>query len=122
MRLGLCIPTLNAAPFLPLLTEAIRRQERAPAAFVVIDSMSDDGTPAMMARLGAEVFQLDRERFNHGGTRQLAVELMQDCDVILFLTQDALPSARSAFRRLAASFADDAVGAAYGRQLPRPGA
>ena len=122
LRLGLCIPTLNAGPFLPRLVDAIRRQDRLPDAFVVIDSMSSDDTVKTFAAHGAETFVIDRSAFNHGGTRQLAVELMPDCDVLMFLTQDAIPTDPSAFRRLVAAFADDAVGAAYGRQAPRPNA
>lgn len=122
MHIGLCIPTLNAGPFLPRLADAIRKQDRKPDAFVVIDSMSDDGTAKHLAALGAQTFLIDRETFDHGGTRQLAVELMQDCDVIIFLTQDAIPTDPTAFGRLIAAFEDDTVGAAYGRQVPRSNA
>ncbi len=122
LRLGLCIPTLNAGPYLPRLVDAIRRQDRLPDAFVVIDSMSNDDTVKTFEAHGAETFVIDRSTFNHGGTRQLAVDLMQDCDILMFLTQDAIPTDPSAFRRLIAAFADDAVGAAYGRQAARPNA
>lgn len=122
LRLGLFIPTLNAGPFLARLVDAIRRQDRRPDTFVVINSMSDDETRKVFAAHGAQTYVIDRSAFNHGGTRQLAVGLMHDCDILMFLTQDAIPTDPSAFGRLLAAFEDETVGAAYGRQAPRPNA
>jgi rhamnosyltransferase len=60
--------------------------------------------------------------FNHGGTRQLAAELLSDADVLVFLTQDAILSDPDAIHTLLKAFEDIDVGAAFGRQLPRAGA
>ncbi|MDD7023385.1 MAG: glycosyltransferase family 2 protein [Oscillospiraceae bacterium] len=57
------------------------------------------------------------EDFDHGGTRDGAASLLSG-DLILFMTQDAVPTDEYLVERLAAAFADEQVAAAYARQLP----
>lgn len=64
-----------------------------------------------------EVMHISKEEFDHGGTRDLAVRLSQ-ADIVLFLTQDAMPQNEHLVRNLVSYFDDEAVGAAYARQLP----
>jgi len=61
---------------------------------------------------------ISKSDFNHGGTRQFGVNALSAVDIIVFLTQDALLAKPDAIERLLAAFADERVGAAYGRQLP----
>jgi rhamnosyltransferase len=76
-----------------------------------------------MARsMGFRVHTIPREEFNHGGTRQLAAELLPNAELLVFLTQDAVLVDRSAIRALLAPFEDPTVAATFGRQLPRTGA
>jgi len=60
--------------------------------------------------------------FSHGGTRQLAVDLLPEAEIVVFLTQDAILTDRDAISNLVNRFDDPAIGLVYGRQLPRPGA
>ena len=64
-----------------------------------------------------EIRHLPREEFDHGGTRDRAACLL-DGDIILFMTQDAVPADVRLVERLAACFEDPGIGAAYARQLP----
>lgn len=59
-----------------------------------------------------------RSEFDHGGTRHMAAGLL-DGELILFMTQDAVPEDISLTEALLAAFEDPDVGAAYARQLPR---
>jgi len=59
--------------------------------------------------------------FDHGTTRQLALELCST-ELLVFLSDDAEPVADSWLGRLTAPFADGAVAAVFGRQIPRPDA
>jgi len=72
--------------------------------------------------MGFRVHTISKSDFNHGGTRQLAAELLSEADILVFLTQDAILSGPKAIRTLLKAFEDTGVGAAFGRQLPRPGA
>jgi rhamnosyltransferase len=86
-----------------------------------VDSASTDNTPGLAAEAGFELIQIERSDFNHGGTRQMAVDRLSDCELILFLTQDAVLASPRSLDLLLKAMNDGRVGAAYGRQLPRPG-
>jgi rhamnosyltransferase len=65
------------------------------------------------------VHGISRAEFDHGGTRNLGVTLSRPADVVVFMTQDAMPSGPDAIANIVAPFEDDTVGLVYGRQLPR---
>ena len=66
---------------------------------------------------GCQVRHIRREEFDHGGTRDWMAR-QSAADILLFMTQDALPADNRLVSRLAAMFADPQVKAAYARQLP----
>ena len=116
---ALIIPTFNAARHWPELSRGVRAQSLAPNQVIVIDSASSDGTPDLARRDGFAVVEISSSDFNHGGTRQLGAELAEDAEILIYLTQDAVPFGADAFANLVHSFEDPEIGAAYGRQLPR---
>jgi rhamnosyltransferase len=120
VKTAVCIPTLNAGSQAAVLADAIAAQTLQADMILVVDSSSDDGSVETFKRIGARIHSIDRRDFSHGGTRQLGVELLADADLIIFLTQDAIPGS-FAFEKLSRCFDDPQVAAAFGRQLPRPG-
>ncbi len=122
MITALCIPTLDAQKGAEKLLASLARQTVRPDRFIVIDSSSGDATAKIFRDAGATVEIIDRREFNHGGTRQLGVRMLSDADLIVFLTQDAVPADTMALERLLGCFEDQQVAAGYGRQLPHPGA
>jgi GT2 family glycosyltransferase len=121
-RVGLVIPTLNAGGHVDRMLPALRSQTLSPARFLVIDSSSRDDTVARFRAAGADVRIIAAESFDHGATRQMAVDILTDAEFIIFLTQDAIPAHPEAFSNLIAPFANPDIGLTYGRQLPAPGA
>jgi len=122
-RVALVIPTLNAAKHLDSLLPALQAQAFQPRTVLVIDSSSTDDTADRFRAAGAEVVVIPRAQFDHGGTRQRAVNrLSPRIEVIVFLTQDAVPADSETIGRIVGAFADPEVGVAYGRQLPHHGA
>jgi rhamnosyltransferase len=119
MNTALIIPTLNAASHWERLCDGIRRQSLAPDDVLIIDSSSTDGTANRARDAGFRVIEIARSEFSHGGTRQTAVHFMANADVLIYLTQDAVLRGTESFRQLVAAFQNPAIGAAYGRQLPR---
>jgi rhamnosyltransferase len=117
-KIGLIVPTLNAGKLWTSWLEAFERQTRKPDYLLVIDSSSNDDTQDLARAHGFTVKVITRAEFNHGGTRQMGVDMMPEADIIAFLTQDALLANPDAIELLLAAFADESVGAAYGRQLP----
>jgi len=116
------IPTYNAARYWKALSAGIRSQTLEPARVIIIDSSSKDGTAEMARQDGFEVLKISPQDFNHGGTRQMGAEYAVNADILIYLTQDAIPYGTDAFANLVKAFEDPEIGAAYGRQLPRENA
>lgn len=119
--ISLVVPTLNAGAEIDGLFDALDRQTVEIDDVLVVDSSSDDGTIEMAKRRGARTVSVPRSDFDHGGTRHEALT-MTSGDLVLFLTQDALPADRFYVERLVEPFGDEEVAMASGRQIPKPDA
>ena len=64
-----------------------------------------------------QIRHIETEDFDHGGTRDGAASLL-DGDLILFMTQDAVPADVYLVEKLVSAFEKEKVAAAYARQLP----
>ena len=118
MNCGLIIPTLNAGEQFKKLLEQLAAQT-LPTKKLIVDSESTDGTAELAKNFGVEVLTIPRKTFNHGATRQLALEKILPLDVIIFLTQDVLLHDDESLAKLVKIFSTDkSVGLSYGRQLP----
>jgi rhamnosyltransferase len=116
------IPTYNAEPFLlvslPLLTAVL-----PPSHILLIDSSSQDRTAEVAKEFGVHFHSIEQSTFNHGNTRNLARYLIDDLtDILVYMTQDAIPVNERFLEELLHPFADPEVGMVYGRQMPVPGA
>jgi rhamnosyltransferase len=120
VKTALIVPTLNAGTGWGRWLDVVLAQGLAAENILVVDSSSTDGTAAIARERGVTVKQIARAEFDHGGTRQQALELVADADIIVFMTQDALPAEAQAVTTLCEVFTDPTVGAAFGRQLPHP--
>lgn len=121
-KVGLIVPTLNAGKSWPEWLAALARQSLRPDRILIVDSASTDQTVPEARAAGLEVLSISRADFNHGGTRHMAALRMDDCDLLIFLTQDAILVGTEALADMVAAFVDPKVAMAYGRQLPYPDA
>lgn len=113
------IPTYNAAAYLPKLLSALKRQTVSHE-LIVLDSESTDNTRLLLSKAGVIFIPIDKAAFNHGATRNKGIELAK-YDTVVFMTQDALPTADDTLERLINSlYSNEEVAMAYGRQLPYP--
>jgi len=119
MKTALIIPTCNAARHWAALCKAILRQSLRPDHILVIDSSSTDDTQAWARAAGFTVKRIARGEFSHGATRQSAATELPQAEVLIYLTQDAIPIGAESFRNIVSAFGDPTIGAAYGRQVPR---
>jgi rhamnosyltransferase len=117
------VPTCNPGAQWLAFLQALQAQTLRPERCVVIDSESTDGAVQAAQAAGLTVHSVARATFNHGTTRQQAVDqFAAQADVVVFLTQDALLAEPTALQQLVAAFDDTTVAAAYGRQLPHASA
>jgi len=86
---------------------------------VLVDSGSTDATVQIAKRFPIRIEQIRPEEFHHARTRNFAASLGTGA-VIVNLSSDAIPASDMWLQELTANFQDPAVGAVYGRQLPKP--
>lgn len=120
------MPTWQGIEFLERVLVALAGQELdRPWDFLAIDSGSSDGTWELLgefatrfpARMRRE--RIDKVEFDHGDTRNLLASRTKG-DLLVFVTQDAIPTSKDWLATLARNFDDPKVGAAYCRNVPRP--
>lgn len=92
MKYYIAIPTYNGGEIWRLAVANIEKYAPANLLVHVIDSTSKDDTVAIAEKAGFDVLTIAGSDFNHGGTRNQAVEkYIENYDVVIFLTQDAIP-------------------------------
>jgi rhamnosyltransferase len=121
MRVQVIVPTLNAALEWPLFAPALLACVQ-PEQVLILDSESSDRTVDLARAAGFQVRPVERVKFNHGGTRQAAAAMLENAEILVYLTQDSVLTGPESLSILVAPFEDPRVGAVWGRQLPRPGA
>jgi rhamnosyltransferase len=117
------VPVRNGGERWREVAVALRAALPEPSLVGVVDSGSTDGSDRVASESGFELVRIDPRTFNHGGTRQMAVDrFCGGREYVVFLTHDAILEGPGAVAALLDAFADPAVGVAYGRQLPHRGA
>ncbi|WP_123042254.1 glycosyltransferase family 2 protein [Cohnella candidum] len=121
LTVSVIIPTWNAGQELKDLIQSLWAQTLVPAQIIVVDSSSTDGTAELAKSLGATVFSIEQEEFDHGGTRNYAAEQAVG-DILMFMTQDAIPAGEKLIENLINPLTDPNVCCSYARQIAKPNA
>jgi GT2 family glycosyltransferase len=112
------IPTCNGGHIFSDCLEMIGRQAYdAQLQLIVVDSGSTDGTIEAAKRAGALVRSIDKSRFHHAQTRNMAVTLA-GFDRIIFMVQDAIPASDGWLSGMARGLDEDGLAAAFAAQVP----
>lgn len=118
MKLLLAIPTYNGGELWRQSVENIKKFSPHDIYVQVIDSGSKDNTQLIAKTAGFDVKVISSLDFNHGGTRSQAIDIQKEqYDIVIFLTQDAIPE-ENFVNKIVDVFEDEKVACAYGRQLP----
>ena len=103
------------------LTELLKRlkMQNYPIHRVILMNTEEKHFPTELTGIWdrVEVYHLAKEEFDHGGTRDRGVR-MSTADLVLCMTQDAMPADETLIEELVKPFGDPEVWAAYARQLP----
>lgn len=123
MDISVIIPTLNAEHEIDALLIALDRQSIQPNEILVVDSASEDKTIELVQKhKRVRLLEIDRQDFNHGTTRDMALNESSG-DFVCFLTQDAVPVSDDYLKRLVAPMVEDSnIALVSGRQLPKANA
>ncbi len=127
MTIALIIPTWNGGRWVNDLLTMLAQQTLVPEEILIVDSGSTDETLAIIRQHQAtlpslRLAEIAPQNFDHGGTRTWAAQQTLG-DIIVYMTQDAVPATRNALELLIQPFQENKkLAATYGRQLPAPSA
>lgn len=118
MNVALIVPTYQAGKMWEQWLHMLSMQSLKPNQIVMIDSSSTDDTVVNARKYGLNPIIISPADFNHGGTRNQAVNTLTSCDVVVFLTQDSLFDTSFSLEKIVSVFDDEMVSCVCGRQLP----
>ncbi len=101
--------------------ELLRRldcQTKRPDRIILMNTEKAQWKPDVIWGIsGVEVHHLPKAEFDHGGTRARAAKL-SDADLMVFMTQDALPANRKLIENLIKPLESEKIWVSYARQCP----
>lgn len=124
MEVTVLIPTWKPDERLDELLRRLSRQTLLPSRVLLLNTVDEDQDGGLTDLVDEyrdcfpvlSVFHIEKRQFDHGGTRHLGMTFA-DTELVLCMTQDAVPKDRHLVSALARYFEDPLVGAAYARQL-----
>lgn len=118
MEISIIIPTKNAEKYINNLIINLKNQTIKPKEIIVIDTNSKDKTKEICTQhKDIQFIHINDGEFDHGGTRNRAAEKATG-DILIFMTQDAIPNNDKFIEELIKPLGKNNVVASYGRQLP----
>lgn len=121
LKVDVIIPTYKPGEKFYNLIQTLKRQSY-PVDRIIVVNTEKKWFPSYFSEgnQDIEIYHIKKEEFDHGGTRDRAASLC-DGDILLFMTQDAVPNDNYLVEELLKSFRRPEVAAAYARQLPAEG-
>ena len=119
---SIIIPTYQGGETLGAVLTAICAQEYpARVEIIAVESGSTDATLPILRQFGVRIIPIPHEQFTHGYSRNVGVQNATS-EILVFMSQDALPDGRDWLRKLVESLDDPQIGAVSTRQIARPDA
>ena len=117
-KVDVIIPTYHPEKALSELIRRLEAQTLKPSHILIVNTEEALWDSSLVEEHpSVEVYHIEKAAFDHGGTRAMAADL-SDADILVYMTQDAMPADTCLLERLVGAFADKRVKAAYARQLP----
>lgn len=117
-KVSVLIPTWNGEADLERLLPALRAQELEEGFEIrAIDSDSSDRTRELLAAANVSCERIEKRAFGHGRTRNALARAARG-EILVFLSQDALPRDVTFLANLTRPFADPKIAGASARILP----
>lgn len=120
MDISIIILTKNAGESFTTLLQRLSSQKLAGNyEIIVLDSGSTDSTLEIARSFPTRITRIKPEEFHHGRTRNLGAELASG-NILVYITQDALPLHDSWLHKLTQDVNQPRVAMVIGRQIPWP--
>lgn len=121
MDVSIILLTKNGERYLDeVLDGIVSQQTKYGYEIVVVDSGSSDRTLGILDRYPVKTATIDSSEFNHGETRNLGARLSHpDSRYLVYLTQDATPTAEWLDGLVDPMEMDETVAGTFSRQIPR---
>ncbi len=113
--------TKNSADRLPAVLKSLFSQDFKDFSLLAIDSESEDETVRLLESISCELYSIQKEEYFPGRVLNFAVRKTKT-PLVVFLNSDAPFLAPDCLGKLLFAFDDPKVQAAFGRQVPEPGA
>ncbi|MCA9002605.1 MAG: glycosyltransferase family 2 protein, partial [Planctomycetes bacterium] len=119
-RISILIPTYQGEADLERLLPALQAQEvKGGFEIVALDSSSTDRTRELLAAAGVRFQTIAKAKFGHGSARNRLGRMARG-EVLVFLSQDALPVGNRFVETLVAPLMEEGVVGTWARNLPHP--
>lgn len=120
MKIDVIIPTYKPGKEFEKLIERLQKQEYPIHKIIIINTRTDIFPEELdRSNYEIEITHIEPNQFDHGGTRNMGAG-MSDADIVVYMTQDAIPVDEKLIGTFAKIFEENPdIGIAYGRQLPR---
>lgn len=116
-KIDIIIPTYHPDEKLERCLRMLKRQTIQPQRILLINTEEEFFHSKVFPTLKqGEIVHITKPEFDHGGTRNQAAR-MCDGEIMILLTQDAIPADEYLIENLLKPFEDEEVCAAYGRQM-----
>jgi len=123
LTVDVIIPTYHSDDKLDRLLIMLYKQTVKPRRVIILHTRDNEDQEQPLPQIegsNISVVAIEKKDFDHGGTRKYGASL-SDADILLFMTQDAVPEDELLIEKLLEPYEDPQVAASYGRQLPQAG-
>lgn len=120
MTVDVVIPTYKPDKRLGSLLRRLRKQSYPIEKIIIVNTEKELFDSEYVEGISnVEIHHIEKKEFDHGGTRNYGMKFCKS-DLVLMMTQDAVPAGKDMVKELVKPFEDKDVMVVYGRQLPAP--
>lgn len=120
MTVDIIIPVYKPDEKLKKSLIALKKQTKKPEHIFLINTeeqfFPEEVKKLLSTMQNVSVTHIKKSEFDHGGTRNMGAK-MSRADIILFMTQDAIPANENLVEEMVKPFSNEKIAAVYGRQM-----
>ena len=119
-QVDLIIPVYHPNDKFKKLLEKLMMQTIKPNKIFIMHTVEDESIQLEIPDIAKDIVEIHlikKEDFDHGATRRYGADLSES-DIIMLMTQDAIPADEFLIEKMVIPFNDSKVAVSYARQIP----